>query len=168
MSTNSSSSSSCLFVRDLRGDYRQAEPQEVLHAALRILGQRVRRGATLSSPQCVKDFLKLRLSTLEHEVFAILMLDTRHRMIEYKELFRGTIDGASVYTREVVKECLACNAAAVIFTHNHPSGLPDESQADVQLTRTLKQALALIDVRALDHIIVGGDETLSFAERGLL
>ena len=107
-------------------------------------------------------------ASFEHEVFAALFLDSQHRLIEYVELFRGTIDQASVYPREVVKEALRLNAAAVVFSHNHPSGSPEPSQADRVLTQRLKEALALVDVRTLDHIVVGGAVTTSFAECGLL
>lgn len=164
----SSFDSSSLLVRDQQGDYRPANADEVLRAARRVLGQRVRRGSALNSPQMVRDFLRIKLIALEHEVFAVLMLDAQHRVIEYQEMFRGTVTQTSVYPREVVKEALARNAAAVIFAHNHPSGVAQPSQADELLTRTLKQALSLVDVRVLDHFIVAGDDILSFAERGLL
>ena len=108
------------------------------------------------------------LAGFEHEVFAVLFLDTQHRLIEYAEMFRGTIDSASVYPRELVKEALRLNAAAVIVSHNHPSGNPEPSRADEVLTQRLKEALALVDVRTLDHIIVAGGSTISFAERGLI
>lgn len=166
--TTSSSDSSSLLVRDLQGDYRPASADEVLRAARRVLGQRVRRGTALTSPRMVSDYLRIKLTALEHEVFAVLMLDAQHRVIEYKEMFRGTVTQTSVYPREVVKETLAHNAAAVIFAHNHPSGVAEPSQADELLTRTLKQALSLVDVRVLDHFIVAGDDVMSFAERGLL
>ena len=107
-----------------------------------------------------------KLGGLEREVFAAVFLDTRHRLIEYAELFQGTIDGAEVHPREVVRHALRCNAAAVIVAHNHPSGTVDPSAADRAVTERLKQALALVDVRVLDHVIVGGCETLSLAERG--
>jgi DNA repair protein RadC len=164
----SSFDSPSLLVRDQQGDYRPANADEVLRAARRVLGQRVRRGSALNSPQMVRDFLRIKLTALEHEVFAVLMLDAQHRVIEYQEMFRGTVTQTSVYPREVVKEALARNAAAVIFAHNHPSGVAQPSQADELLTRTLKQALSLVDVRVLDHFIVAGDDILSFAERGLL
>ena len=121
-----------------------------------------------TSPNTVKDYLRTKLAGFEHEVFAALFLDSQHRLIEYTELFRGTIDGASVYPREVVKEALRVNAAAVIFAHNHPSGNPEPSRADETITSRLKDALALVDVRALGHVVVGGMDTVSFAERGLL
>jgi DNA repair protein RadC len=164
----SSSESPCLLVRDLQGDYRPASADEVLRAARRVLGQRVRRGCALNSPQMVRDFLRIKLSTLEHEVFVVLMLDAQNRLIEYQEMFRGTVTQTSVYPREVVKESLARNAAAVIFAHNHPSAVGRQSQADELLTRTLKEALSLVDVQVLDHFIVAGDDVLSFAESGLL
>jgi DNA repair protein RadC len=155
--------SSVLLVRDVAGDYRPAEAGEVLQAAQRLLGREV-----LSSPQVVRDFLRAKLGALEHEVFAVLMLDAQNRLIEYVELFRGTVTQASVYPREVVKESLARNAAALVLVHNHPSGVAEPSRADEHLTQTLKAALALVDVGVLDHLIVAGGDVLSFAERGLL
>lgn len=122
----------------------------------------------LDSPQASRDYLKLRLDGLPQEVFSCLFLDNRHRVLAYEELFRGTIDGASVHPREVVRRTLEVNAAAVIFAHNHPSGLAEPSQADIRLTQRLKEALALIEVRVLDHLVIGEGEGVSFAERGLL
>ena len=122
----------------------------------------------LDSPQASRDYLKLRLDGLPQEVFACLFLDNRHRVLAYEELFRGTIDGASVHPREVVRRTLEVNAAAVIFAHNHPSGLTEPSQADIRITQRLKDALALIEVRVLDHLVIGEGEGVSFAERGLL
>jgi DNA repair protein RadC len=142
----------------------------IIESALKILESRLLYDPDLipmTSPQASKDFVKLKLFAYEHEVFACLFLDNRNRVIVFDELFRGTIDGASVYPREVVKACLSCNAAAVIFAHNHPSGVTEPSQADIAITERLRKALALIDVRVLDHLIVG-DEVTSFAERGLL
>jgi DNA repair protein RadC len=159
---------SVLLVRDVAGAYRPAEADEVLQAAQRVLGQQLRGREVLTSPQGVCDFLRVRLGGLEHEVFAVLMLDAQHRLIEYVELFRGTVTQTSVYPREVVKESLARNAAALILVHNHPSGVAEPSRADEHLTQTLKSALALVDVRVLDHLIVAGSDVLSFAERGLL
>jgi DNA repair protein RadC len=109
-----------------------------------------------------------RLRDLDHEVFACLYLDTRNRVLKYEELFRGTLDGASVHPREVVKQALAQNAAALIFAHNHPSGVAEPSGADERITRRLRDALALVEIRVLDHIVVGDGEAVSFAERGLL
>ena len=163
-----SSIDSSLLVRDVASSYRPAEPAEVLQAALRVLAGQLRGTEMLSSPQAVRDFLRIKLGTLDHEVFAVIHLDAQHRVIEYVEMFRGTIDQASVYPREVVKEALRLNAAAVVFSHNHPSGSPEPSQADRVLTQRLKEALALVDVRTLDHIVVGGAVTTSFAECGLL
>ena len=160
--------SSVLLVRDVAGDYRPADADEVLQAAQRLLRQQLRGREVLSSPQVVRDFLRVKLGSLEHEVFAVLMLDAQHRMIEYVELFRGTVSQTSVYPREVVKESLARNAAALVLVHNHPSGVAEPSRADEHLTQTLKSALSLVDVRVLDHLIVAGCDVLSFAERGLL
>ena len=157
-----------LLVRDAQGEYRLATGDEVLNAARQVLGRRVRRGTSLSSPQVVRDYLRTKLGELEHEVFATLLLDSQNRLIEYIELFRGTLAQTSVYPREVVKVALTRNAAAMIFAHNHPSGVPEPSRADELLTQTLKQALALVEVRVLDHFIVAGADTVSFAERGLL
>ena len=157
-----------LLVRDVDGQYRPARAEEVLSRARRVLSQRVRRGATMSSPQAVKDFLSLEIGVLEHEVFCVLFLDAQHRIIALKQMFRGTVTQTSVYPREVVKEALGCNAAAVILAHNHPSGADEPSRADEFLTQTLKTALALVDVRVLDHLVVAGADACSFAERGLL
>jgi DNA repair protein RadC len=142
----------------------------IIESALKILETRISYSSnepSLTSPQASKDFVKLQLATYEHEVFACLFLDNRNRVITFEEMFRGTIDGASVYPREVVKACLSHNAAAVILAHNHPSGATEPSQADIAITERLRKALALIDVRVLDHLIVG-EEVTSFAERGLL
>jgi len=122
----------------------------------------------MSSPQIVKDYLKILLADREHEMFATIFLDAQHRVLEYREMFRGTLTQTSVYPREVVKEALRLNAGAVIFAHNHPSGMPEPSRADETLTKTLKDALTLVDVKVLDHIVVGGIDTVSFAERGLI
>lgn len=169
MSSNSSAvAADALLVRDVDGQYRPARAEEVLSQARRVLSQRVRRGATMSSPQAVKDHLRLEIGALEHEVFCVLFLDAQHRIIVLKKMFRGTVTQTSVYPREVVKEALAQNAAAVILAHNHPSGAPEPSRADEYLTQTLKTALALVDVRVLDHLVVGAGDVVSFAERGLL
>ena len=157
-----------LLVRDSKGEYRLATGDEVLSAARLVMGRRVRRGTSMASPNVVRDFLHTKLAQLPHEVFAALMLDTQNRLIQYIELFRGTLAQTSVYPREVVKVALAQNAAAMILAHNHPSGVAEPSRADELLTQALKQALALVDVRVLDHFIVAGADTLSFAERGLL
>ncbi len=122
----------------------------------------------MTSPRLVKDFLAIKLGTLEHEVFCVLLLDKRHRLIEYVELFRGTIDGAAAYPREVVKLALAKNAAALVLAHPHPSGVAEPSQADELITQRMKEALSLVDIRLLDHLIVAGGDVLSMAEKGLL
>ena len=157
-----------LLVRDVAGSYRPAEPAEVLQAALRVLADQLRGSEMLSSPQLVRDFLRIKLGTLEHEVFAVIHLDAQHRVIEYAEMFRGTVSQTSVYPREIVKESLARNSAALVLVHNHPSGAAEPSRADEALTQTLKNALALVDVRVLDHFVVTRGGIVSFAERGLL
>jgi DNA repair protein RadC len=157
-----------LLVRDARGRYLPATADQILAAARQAVDQKMQRGANFGSPADVKAYLRAKLGGLEHEVFAVLFLDNRHRLIEYVEMFRGTLDGASVYPREVLKEALRLNAAAVILAHPHPSGYPEPSQADKAITLRLKDALALIEVRTLDHIVVGGNDTVSLAERGLL
>ncbi len=156
-----------LEIQEINGAYRTASPDEIIHAARSAINRRFRRGKALSSPADSRDFLRLKLAHLEHEVFAVLWLDNRHHVIGFEELFRGTIDGSSVYPREVVKSALNSNAAACILAHNHPSGNSTASNADRSITSRLKGALSLIDVRILDHIIVG-EECLSFAETGLL
>jgi DNA repair protein RadC len=159
-----------LYINDKNSatGIREASFEEILHAACQQMTLRVRRGTSLASPKATRDYLALKLGNLEHEVFAVLFLDKRHRLISYKEMFRGTIDGASVHPREVVKEALKQNAAAVILAHPHPSGVAEPSQADEFITQRLKDALGLVDIRILDHIIVAGGDTLSFAERGIL
>lgn len=168
MSQHSLSLDSSLLVRDVAGNYRPANADEVLQAARRVLAQQMRGSQALNSPQVVRDFLRIKLGTLEHEVFAVIHLDAQHRVIEYVEMFRGTVSQTSVYPREVVKEALARNSAALLLVHNHPSGAPEPSRADEALTQALKAALALVDVRVLDHLIVAGNSIQSFAERGLL
>lgn len=140
-----------------------------IERAMRILESRLRTyGAAMESPAVTRRFLTLKLAELDNEVFGVLLLNTQHEVIEWREMFRGTIDGASVYPREVVKAALNANAAAVIFAHNHPSGNPEPSLADRQITRRLVDALAMIDIRVLDHIIVGGTKSVSFSEKGIL
>lgn len=134
----------------------------------RWLEEDLRVGDALTSPDAVRNLLRVMLADREHEVFVAVFLDAQHRVIGAEELFRGTLTQTSVYPREVVKAALRANAAAVIFAHNHPSGTAQPSQADEYLTRNLKEALALVDVKVLDHFIVAGARTLSFAERGML
>ena len=147
---------------------QSGEAESVLSAAKEILATRIKHGDALSSPQTVRDYLRLLLHDREHEVFVVVMLDAQHRVLSTAELFRGTLTQTSVYPREVVKAALKANAAAVIFAHNHPSGVAEPSRADELLTRQLKEALALVDIKVLDHFIVAGSSALSFAERGLL
>jgi len=157
-----------LFTLDSAGRPVPASADELIAAARQHLAHRFRRGASLTSPAAMRDFLRLNLGTREFETFCCLFLDTRHRLIEFVELFRGTINGASVHPREVVREALRRNAAAVILVHPHPSGVAEPSRADELITRRLRDSLSLIDVRVLDHLIVAGDEIVSFAEQGLL
>ena len=168
MSQLSLSLDSSLLVRDDQGRYLMATADQILEAARQVIDQKIRRGASFTSPSEVKDYLKAKLSGYEREVFAVMLMDSRHCLIEYVELFQGTIDQAAVYPREVVKLAMQHNAAAMIISHNHPSGNPDPSRADEMLTKRLQDALALVDVRVLDHIIVAGNDTASFAERGLI
>ena len=141
----------------------------VIKKALRVLEGRMRaNGPLLTSPEAVRNYLRLRIADLGHEVFIVLFLDAQHRLIACEEMFRGTLSQTSVCPREVVKAALKHNAAAVILSHNHPSGLAEPSRADELLTAALKQALALVDIKTLDHFVVGGTSTISFAERGLL
>ncbi|HEX8740120.1 MAG TPA: DNA repair protein RadC [Casimicrobiaceae bacterium] len=134
----------------------------------RLLREEVTHGSALTSPEAVRDYLRLSLASLPHEAFVVLFLDSQHRLLAADELFRGTLAQTSVYPREIVKAALSRNAAAVIFAHNHPSGVAEPSRADELLTQALKQALALVDIRTLDHFVVAGDRVVSFAERGLL
>jgi DNA repair protein RadC len=150
------------------GAAKAAQLAAVLELARRALGEELRGASALTSPGAVRDFLRLTLGARPHEVFVCLYLDAQHRVLGHEELFRGTLTQTSVYPREVVKAALAANAAAVIFAHNHPSGVAQPSSADEMLTRQLKEALALVDIRVLDHFVVAGNQALSFAERGLL
>jgi DNA repair protein RadC len=156
-----------LYIRD--GEhYREAAGREVLDKAQALIAQRYRAGApSLTSPERTAEFLKLKLGGLDHEVFGFLALDARHRLIQYVELFRGTIDGAAVYPREVVKEALRLNCAALILVHCHPSGQSTPSHADELITKRLREALSLVDIRVLDHLIVA-ENVASFAQLGLL
>ncbi len=142
--------------------------QAALELSRRHYAEALRTGPCLEAPQATRDFLLAQLRDRPHEVFCLLHLDNRHRLIAFEELFRGTIDGASVHPREVVKQALARNAAAVILAHNHPSGVAEPSQADELITARLRDALALVDIRLLDHLVVGDTRCTSFAERGLL
>jgi len=140
----------------------------VVQQALQLLEREVREADALTSPAVVRDYLRLLLADRPHEVFAVVFLDAHHRVLDVIEMFRGTLNQTSVYPREVVIEALARRAAVVIFTHNHPSGDPDPSLADQVLTQSLKAALALVDIRVLDHFLVTRNSVVSFAEKGLL
>jgi DNA repair protein RadC len=150
------------------GPAKYAHLQAGLEMARRHLGEALERGKPLTDPAATRKYLLAKLRDMPHEVFACLYLDNRHRVIAFEELFRGTIDGASVHPREVVRAALKHNAAALIFAHNHPSGVAEPSDADRRLTRRLADALALVDIRVLDHFVVGDGEVASFAERGWL
>ncbi|MBZ0093613.1 MAG: RadC family protein [Burkholderiales bacterium] len=165
-----------LFASDLKqfgamhgmGPAKYVQLQAVLEMARRALGEEIRSGDAMASPAAVRDYLRLQLQGLRHEVFIGVFLDAQNRVIGVEELFRGTLTQTSVYPREVVKRALHHNAAALIFAHNHPSGVAEPSHADMALTAALKQALALVDVNVLDHFIVGSGCALSLAERGAL
>ncbi|MGV3741622.1 MAG: RadC family protein [Burkholderiaceae bacterium] len=148
------------------GPAKYAQFQAVLELARRAIKEELQAGITLSSPQAVRQYLHLLLAHKQYECFVVLFLDVKNRLIASDELFRGTLTHASVYPREVVKAALSHNAASVILAHNHPSGTPTPSDADFHLTQSLKQALALVDVRALDHFVIGGNDVYSFAEHG--
>jgi DNA repair protein RadC len=158
------------LVRDLLGNYHLGATltdDDILHAAEGILEHKLMRsGETLGDPAASARYLKARLAGYPYEVFACLFLDNRHRVIAFEELFRGSIDGCSVHPREVIRSCIKHNAAAVIFAHNHPSGVSEPSAADRAITQRLKEALDYIDVRVLDHLVVGAGEPTSLALRG--
>lgn len=158
-----------LLVREADGAVRLAHRKEILAVARELIDADDLRGQDLSNPGLVREFLRLRFNAaLEHEVFGLILLDSQNHLIAYLEPFRGTIDQASVYPREVVKLALQHNAKSVMLVHNHPSGNAEASRADVVLTKHLQQALGLIDVRVLDHFIVAGKEVVSMAEKGLI
>ena len=144
------------------------EQMSIVDMALEILNSRHRPGQPLTSPSETAKYLRLKLSGYKNEVFCALFLDNRHRVLAFEELFSGTIDGAAVYPRVVVQRAMELNAGAIIFAHNHPSGVAEPSKADESITHRLKEALNLIDVRVLDHFVVGAEGTVSFAERGLI
>ena len=150
------------------GPAKYVQLQAVLEMSTRYLRETINKQDAISSPEDTRQFLKSKLRHKPYEVFAALFLDNRHQVIKYEELFRGTIDGASVYPREVVKKALEYNAAAIIIAHNHPSGIAEPSQADEHITLRLKKALDLVDIRLLDHLIIGDGDITSLAERGIL
>ncbi len=159
------------YQRDIFGNYLFSGPVDeltILHVAGHIRETHFHRETAMRDPQTTREFLIAKLAHLPHEVFAVIFLDNRHRLLAFEVLFTGTLDGASVYPREVVRRVLHHNAAAVVLAHNHPSGYPEPSMADRSITAQLKTVLGTIDTRVLDHIIVGGSQTVSFAERGLI
>jgi DNA repair protein RadC len=157
-----------LYIRDETGKYRPATHTEISRTAAAQLLQAFKRGPNLTAPNHVREYLRLQLTHLEREAFAIVFLDNRHRVIDYDELFYGTVDGASVHVREVVKAALQANAAAVILAHNHPSGVAEPSKSDKLITAKIRDALSIVDIRVLDHMIVGDGPPVSMAERGLI
>lgn len=158
-----------LFVQDSTGAVRPAAPKEILAAAREVVLLEIQRGQPMDSPKFVREFLQLRLNlSLEHELFAVMYLNPRAELIAYEEPFRGTLSSAPVYPREIVKAALAHNAASVILAHNHPSGHAEPSAADINITRQLKDALALVGTNVLDHLIVGGGKIVSFVEKGIM
>lgn len=164
-----SSSTTQLYIREAHGGFVPAGHEDILEAARVVADVEIPRGESLSQPHLVKQLFALKLhSGLEHEIFAMALLDAQYRLIDYLEPFRGTLTQATVYPREVVKMALTANAAAVIIGHNHPSGALQPSSADLTLTRHLDSALKLVDVRLLDHILVADNRTYSFAEHGQL
>ena len=150
------------------GPAKRAQFEAAIELARRSIDEQMRHDGALTSPGAVRDYLRLAISGRQHEVFVCLWLDAQHRVIACEEIFRGTLTQTSVYPREIVKSALKANAAAVIFAHNHPSGAAQPSQADELLTRNLKEALALVEVKVLDHFIIAGNQAISFTERGLL
>ncbi|MCU7834642.1 MAG: DNA repair protein RadC [gamma proteobacterium symbiont of Taylorina sp.] len=150
------------------GPAKYVQLQAVLEMSNRYLSETIEKQNAITSPHDTRQYLKSKLRHKPYEVFAALFLDNRHQLIKFEELFRGTIDGASVYPREVVKKALEYNAAAIIIAHNHPSGIAEPSQADEQITHRLTKALALVDIRLLDHLVVGDGDVVSLAERGIL
>lgn len=157
-----------LFVCEQPGVYRIATPDEVRGAALTILAVDLTEKPMLNSPNAVKDYLRLQIGDLPHEVFSVMFLDSQNRLLAYEQMFRGSLTSTMVYPREVVKRALELGAHGVILTHNHPAGTVKPSQADMKLTRTLQEALSLVDVRVRDHIIVTRGMASSMAENGLM
>lgn len=157
-----------LYVADPSGTFVPAKDSQVISAATAAVGRKLRRGIVFDSPAVARKHLPVMLGALEHEVFCVAHLDSRHRLINFEQMFRGTIDGAAVFPREVIKSALAHNSAALVLVHNHPSGAAEASEADRLITQRIREACALMDLRVLDHFIVCGDQIVSFAERGYL
>jgi DNA repair protein RadC len=150
------------------GPAKRAELAAVLEIARRVLAERLAERPGFEQPQAVKDYLRLQLAALDHETFGVMFLDAQHRLLVFETLFRGTLTHTAVHPREVAKRALALNAAAVVLAHNHPSGLAEPSRADELITQSIRQALQLVEVQVLDHVVVGRNGTVSFAQRGLL
>lgn len=168
---NYSTISKSVLIENGEDLYMLSEPlskTDMYYLMLDLLEEEYFRPDQLTSPVLTKQYLQLKLAKQEREVFAVIFMDSQHRVICYQELFYGTIDAASVYPREVVKRALQLNAAALVFSHNHPSGIAEPSQADIRITERLKDALALVEIRVLDHLIIAGSTSVSMAERGLL
>lgn len=164
-------SNSPFQIGEAPGTYITIRPitdEDILVKARQISGRRLARGRQIKSPDDIKDYIGAKMADVEHEVFCCIFMDVRNRILKYDEMFRGSIAEAAVYPREVVKLALNLNAASVIFIHNHPSGDPQPSEHDIKLTKHLIQALELIDVKVLDHLIIGADENVSFAQLGLI
>jgi len=171
MSANSLQVKIPYFIADNNGKYkatRALTEKQIMSAAKALIKKKFTKGASITSPDATADYFRSRYVNYEYEAFICIFLDNQHRIIKEVEMFRGTINSASIYPREVVKKALELNAAAVIFAHNHPSGLPTPSQEDKDITQKLKQALNLVDIRTLDHFIIGGAGYYSFSERGLI
>ena len=166
MSVDSTIQSNVLRVKEANGRYRVAVAAEVLAAAEGLLSGMIMGTVLMNRPEVAESYLKVKLAALEHEVFGCLFLDAAHRLIEYRELFRGTVNQTAVYPREVIKAALAVNSSAVIFFHNHPSGAAEPSRADELLTENLRKALAMIGVEVLDHLIIARTTVVSMARRG--
>lgn len=147
----------------VQGDVSEAQ---IMDMALKLVNRRLGKRRDLSNPKAVRKYLAVKLAEMEHEIFTVIFLNNRHQIILFETMFRGTIDGTSVYSREVVKRSLELNAAAVIFAHNHPSGNAEPSQADITITKRLTDALGLVDIRVLDHFVIGGNDVVSLAELG--
>ncbi|EDU0501910.1 DNA repair protein RadC [Salmonella enterica subsp. salamae] len=157
-----------LLVRDIHGHYLPATDKQILDAACQIIDLKMQRGAQFTAASSTRDYLSVKLANYEREVFVVLFLDMQNRLIEYAEMFHGSIGSTEVHPREIVKKAMQNNAAAVILAHNHPSGNAKPSDADRKITQHIREALSLVEVRTLDHIIIGGNDTISFAEHGWL
>ena len=168
LSFDNLNNSKTLYVRDTAGQYVLATPEEILATARQVADELIADRVACDHPVKVKQYLIAKLSGMAHEVMAVMFLDSHYKLIEYKEMFHGTLGQASVYPREIVKMALRLNSSAVILAHNHPSGNPTESMADINLTNHIQKSLQLVDIKLLDHIVVGAADISSFAEKGLI